>query len=91
MSKYDEVNKKWVVPLFTVGQRRVDFPGQNMGFKGVRTPTSRMVPEFKVGANSPQMQMQTSIAASNEIKFLSAGERNRQNQMMNLKIVLETL
>ncbi len=23
--KYDEVNKKWIVPLFTVGQRRVDF------------------------------------------------------------------
>ena len=26
VSKYDEVNKKWVVPLFTIGQRRVDFP-----------------------------------------------------------------
>ena len=58
--KYDENNRKWIVPLFTVGQRRVDFPKMSnsmgvgkAGFLSFNNKLvgskSKRVPEFRVG------------------------------------------
>ena len=103
--KYDDNNRKWIVPLFTVGQRRVEFPKNLNGVLGnsqagflsfnnkLIAAKSKRVPEFKV-ANQLQ-QMQNEAAANNEIKFLSDEEArtrkqlNHYNSNMNLTLGAE--